>query len=206
MNLKEFDAKQFLLEKGERVGLGIAVTLMVLMLVFSLFMPSKGFFSGSPAKNAEVLEQGSKQLQNALNSAQPTERDLPGKASELIALDTTRLKADFYEDLVWFEPTRSDNPARRPPTIKNIAEAAVSVDRVPVDTYIFSQKFDRIMVLKEQGAARANPTNTRGQNNFAKLYQGMQPPGMSGSGSGSADETTDGDDDQPQRPGRPRCG
>ena len=75
MNLKEFDAKQFLLEKGERVGLGVAVTLMVLMLIFSLFMPSRGFFSGSPSKNAEVLESGSKQLQTALEyRATGTER------------------------------------------------------------------------------------------------------------------------------------
>ncbi len=115
MNLKEFDAKQFLLEKGERVGLGVAVTLMVLMLIFSLFMPSRGFFSGSPSKNAEVLESGSKQLQTALNTAQPEPKDLPGQtAGQLIALDTERLMPQLYEALAWFESNRSDNPAHGP--------------------------------------------------------------------------------------------
>jgi hypothetical protein len=182
MNLKEFDAKQFLLEKGERVGLGIALTLMVLMLIISLFMPSKGFFAGSPSKNAEVLEQGSKQLQQALNTAQPGPADLPGStAGQLIRLDTEKLPAGkVYEDLVWFEPTRSDNPARRPPTIRNLVEAVVRVVAVPIDTYIFSQKFDRIMVLKDQSGGGKNSGNAGGKNALANMYKGMQPPGMGG--------------------------
>ena len=51
-----FDFKKFLLEKGERVGLWTAVGFMVLLLVFSLFMPGSGFLSGSQSANAEVLK------------------------------------------------------------------------------------------------------------------------------------------------------
>jgi hypothetical protein len=79
MSLKEFDYKQFLLEKGEQVGLGVAVTLMVLMLIFNLFMPDKGFFSGSPKTKAKALNDSTQQLETALTSRQPSESDLPEK-------------------------------------------------------------------------------------------------------------------------------
>ena len=77
MNLKEFNAKQFLLEKGEQVGLGIAVTLMVLLLIFSLFMPSKGFFSGSPAAKAQVLNKDATTLETALRTKPIPEGEKP---------------------------------------------------------------------------------------------------------------------------------
>src|SRR6516164_9155518 len=99
MNLKEFDAKQFMLEKGERVGLGVALTLMVLMLIFSLFMPSSGFFSGSPSAKAQPLEEGSKQLTNALATRQPGDNDTPPKdpESRKIDLDAKQLQPALYE-------------------------------------------------------------------------------------------------------------
>ena len=42
INFKEFDYKQFLMEKGEHVGLGVAVGLMVLMLIWSLIPTGEG--------------------------------------------------------------------------------------------------------------------------------------------------------------------
>jgi hypothetical protein len=158
MNLKEFDAKQFMLEKGERVGLGVALTLMVLMLIFSLFMPSSGFFSGSPSAKAQPLEEGSKQLTNKLNTLQPTERDLPDKdpQSRLIALDTERLKPEFYETSKgFFEPNRSESPTRRPPEILAVVESAAQFVRLPIDTYIFNRDFSKITVLQDKGDKKA---------------------------------------------------
>src|SRR6516165_5803380 len=98
MSAKEFNAKQFLLERGEQVGLGIAVALMVLMLIFNLFMPSKGFLSGSHAEKAKPLTEGSDRLQTALNTSKPSKpEDIPPKTEDrLIPLDAALLQPDFY--------------------------------------------------------------------------------------------------------------
>src|SRR5437763_13667399 len=68
----EFDFKQFLLQKGEKVGLWTCVGLGVLMLGYSLFMPGKGFLSGSPNSNALVLEELSKEKENLISNNRPT--------------------------------------------------------------------------------------------------------------------------------------
>lgn len=187
MNLKEFDYKQFLLEKGERVGLGVAVTLMVLMLIYSLFMPSKGFFSGSSSKNAETLTSGSKQLDNALNTAQPTESQLPGEPKgRLIALDTQRLNENYYFPEPIIPSERGDNPTRRPPTILNLVESAVAPAFIPVDTYIFNRDFTNILVLRDkEGRAGGGAPAAAGNkgNPMMAMYKGGSSP-MSGGGSG----------------------
>ena len=69
---------------------------------------------------------------------------------------------------------------RRAPSIKNIHEAAVVVVRVPVDTYIFNENFDQIMVLKNQADKAPIAAKPGANNAFAKMYKGLQPPGMEG--------------------------
>ena len=191
MNLKEFDYKQFMLEKGERVGLGVAVSLMVLMLIFSLFMPKKGFFSGSPSKNAEALSSGSKQLDSALNTAQPSESQLPGEAKgRLIKLDTVALdpRNYFLEPIIPSE--RGDNPTRRPPNILNIAESAVAPAFIPVDTYIFNKDFSTIVVLRDkEGRAGGGPPagGAKGGNPMMGMYgRGIPPMGSGAGGAGGS--------------------
>ncbi len=50
MALKDFDWKEFLLARGEQVGLGISIFLMLVLVVMSLCMPNHGFFIASPAQ------------------------------------------------------------------------------------------------------------------------------------------------------------
>ncbi|HTU88619.1 MAG TPA: hypothetical protein VMF69_00845 [Gemmataceae bacterium] len=185
MSLKEFDAKQFLLEKGERVGLGVAVTLMVLMLIFSLFMPSKGFFSGSPAAKAKELNQSTDRLDNDLRTSQPRDSDLPEKREgKLIALDTQILDADKYaSNSNWFEPRMQEDKSRRPPDIYNVAEAVAEVAAVPIDTYLFRFNPDnvRILVLEDKNRRNAPPGGLGGMRNpFGGLKPGGMPGGMGG--------------------------
>jgi hypothetical protein len=187
MSLKEFDAKQFLLEKGERVGLGIALTLMVLILIFSLFMPSKGFFSGSPAAKAKVLAEGTTKLDNALKSPTnvPKGDDLPQDTKDrLIKLDTTPLGPGNYATLGFFEPAKQESPARRPPKIYNMVEDAVAVKSVLIDTYLFNSDFSTVVVLRESGNNAA--ASAGGNNPFQKMYgnkgKGNTPPGASPQG------------------------
>jgi hypothetical protein len=188
MNLKEFDAKQFMLEKGERVGLGVALTLMVLMLIFSLFMPSSGFFSGSPSGKAQPLEEGSKQLNNALATRTPSDKDLPPdkdpkSAGRLINLDTEQLRPEDYEMARGlFEPSQSDTPTRRPPEVLPVVEAAAEPARLPIDTYIFNSDFSKITVLLDKGERRGGNAGGGGNNPMQRMMQMMGRGGSSGRG------------------------
>lgn len=198
MSLKEFDAKQFLLEKGERVGLGVAVTLMVLMLILSLFMPSKGFFSGSPAGKAKELNNTTADLDNRLKTSQPQEKDLPEKREgKLIAFNTSGLDTDNYGTELFFEPRMKENSARRPPKIYNVEEAVAQVAFIPVDTYMIRPEANppAIMVLQDKdrkvggGPAPGGPGGAGAGNPFAALMRGMpgmQAPGARGGPGGSA--------------------
>jgi hypothetical protein len=186
MNLKEFDAKQFLLEKGERVGLGIALTLMVAMLVFSLFMPSKGLFSASPATKAEELTKDTKALENALASKPLPDSEKPDTdKSRLIKLDTTYLRRENYATLPWFTPGSKENPARRPPEIYNIEEAVAKFVVVPIDTYLFNRDFSQIYVLREEGKS-VKTNGPAGNNPFAAMKGRMPMPGGPGGPGGGA--------------------
>jgi hypothetical protein len=181
MSMKEFDAKQFLLEKGEQVGLGVAVTLMVLMLIRSLFMPSKGFFSGSPATKARELNQSTEQLENALRTSQPRESDLPEqREGKLIDLETAYLSPDNYPTGTWFEPRMKEDNTRRPPKIYNLEEAVASVAAVPIDTYLFrlNRNPPSIMVLEDKARRGAVGAGPGGINPFRQL--GRMPGGLGG--------------------------
>src|SRR5947208_1919128 len=68
----EFDYKQFLLQKGEKVGLWTCVGLGVLMLGYSLFMPGKGFFSGSRDSHAAELGNLSSQKNQLISTNRPS--------------------------------------------------------------------------------------------------------------------------------------
>ncbi|MHB1422866.1 MAG: hypothetical protein ACYC3I_06670 [Gemmataceae bacterium] len=187
VNFKEFDYKQFLLEKGERVGLGVAVALMVLMLVFSLFMPSKGFFSGSPAAKAKELKGSTDQLETAMRTKTPGSNDLPEKGEDrLIKLDTTYLQPEYYKTEGWFEPLQKDNKMRRPPKILNVEEAVAEVAAVPIDTYLFRFDSDpvKILVLRDKDRRNTGGGGAGGNIPFTPR-RGGNMPNMPGGGSGS---------------------
>lgn len=183
MSLKEFDTKQFLLEKGEVVGLYSAIALMVLMLILSLFMPGSGFFSGSPKEKALALKKDTDQLDNSLRTKQPSEKDLPEKREgRLIDIDTRELKADsFAPGGLFFEPRIRENPARRPPRIYNVDEAIVAIAHVPIDVYLFDKNFEKIWVLVDKDGRRSSGGGG-GANSFNPFLQLSKGGGMMGSG------------------------
>jgi hypothetical protein len=67
--LKDFNYKDFLLRYGEYVGFGAVAALIVLLLVLYLFLPGKGFLSGSPTANAKELSDLSKGLDSKIKNA-----------------------------------------------------------------------------------------------------------------------------------------
>lgn len=196
MNLKEFDYKQFLLEKGERVGLIAAGAVAGLILILSLFMPGKGFFSGSPSTKAEALETSTSTVQRKLSSATPSPKDLPqGEAKDnLIPLDTKPLQAQFYEASGWFEPERGGGLDRRPPIVKKPVESMARVVHLQIDTFDFNKDHSKVTVLVDRGGAAGGPQPGGGagggkNNPMAGMMQGaadqMRRRMQGGSGSAS---------------------
>src|SRR5438552_891315 len=68
MALKDFDFKQFLLAKGERVGLALAGAIMLLFFVLFLFLPGRGFFAKSPDANVKEISRETTSVTSRLNA------------------------------------------------------------------------------------------------------------------------------------------
>src|SRR5438552_1169711 len=88
LKLKEFDFKQFLLEKGERVGLYAAGGIAFLIIVLSLFLPGRGILSPSPKKSAEEIKGAAQQKKTLVASAAPSDTE----KKQLREVDPTLLK------------------------------------------------------------------------------------------------------------------
>src|SRR5438128_121956 len=73
MALKDFDYKQFLLERGERVGLYAAGGLGFLLIFLSLIWPGKALFNASPKPAAEEMSKSAKEKNNLVQTASPSE-------------------------------------------------------------------------------------------------------------------------------------
>src|SRR5437773_6729148 len=70
MALKDFDFKQFMLDKGERVALAAAGFFMALLVIFGLII--NGLGSGSASANAEDLTKLRSTADNAFKQSRPT--------------------------------------------------------------------------------------------------------------------------------------
>src|SRR5205807_4303250 len=97
MAMKDFDFKQFMIQKGERVALGVAGFLAFLLIVFNV----KSFLNAGPKKNADVLEKMSKDLNSQLATNTPKkEADIPPKAEDSLGEFTFNFITDPSEYLV----------------------------------------------------------------------------------------------------------
>src|ERR1700676_4878483 len=68
MAMKDFDWKGFMIQKGERVALGVAGFLTLLLFVLSM----KSFFIAGPVKQKELLEKKTKEVDSRRASNKPS--------------------------------------------------------------------------------------------------------------------------------------
>src|SRR5206468_76981 len=66
--LKDFDYKQFFINHGEQVGIGVAAVLTILFIVLGTVM---AVGSGSPQDNAKPIEQETDRVKKELNTRKP---------------------------------------------------------------------------------------------------------------------------------------
>jgi hypothetical protein len=197
MAMKDFDFKQFMLQKGELVGLGAAVGLMV---VFLIIMLVSAFASGSPAEKAKAVDEAATAVERAHTTRQPNpgDPDMPKDPKDkLVAFDFQRLDAPV-EQVALFMGRPPDDTNRRQPEVLPLDEARTAVAHVQVRSYIFitdrDGKVTKVMGLTGEGAnnpaggqdtSRLMGTLTRGRRGGAGFGG---PPAMGGLGPGAGRE------------------
>jgi hypothetical protein len=202
MSMKDFDWKKFFLEKGEKVGIGVAGGLMALLVLTGLFLPGHGFFTAAgPAKNAKDLDDLSKDLKNKLATNKPTDKDDlpdPESAKRRIQLDTKRLDSEDYEMAGIFEGRRHEDTKKRLPTLKNVDEMYVGFGAILVDSYVFNNDWTKLYALKPTNKgdsgdrSLSNAANTFSRGNFGMPAQRPGAPGSRGVGSRGVPGTVQG--------------
>jgi hypothetical protein len=189
MSLKEINFKQFLLTRGERVGLFVALGVLVLMVGLLFVPPLLGFLSAGPEDNAKSLKADADAVARQIDS--PSNKpvnpgDLPQNAEEkLVAFEFRRVNGDRYE-LASLGPSSSvGQVGRRMPRVFGIEEAIVGVNHVNLRTHILDNKSGRwkIIVLKDKEAdPDAKPGKPTGKNPYAEMARQMKgkgrPPGF----------------------------
>jgi hypothetical protein len=156
MNFKDFKGKEFLVEKGERVGLGVALFLMIVLIITSLFIPPNGFFSGSPSDKADSLKNDTTGVENKLRSNKPGPNDQPGDPRDkLIALETQPISLDPYRVTSFFEAQQAGSSSRRPPELYTIDGGAATSVALNVKTYNLIDngegQYTKIILLESGG-------------------------------------------------------
>jgi hypothetical protein len=199
---KKFDFKQFMLQKGEMVGLGLAG---VLLLAVGLTSLVSGLFAGSPSKMAKDLTAATEKVQNGLSSNQPSAADMPGETTGKTG--TFDYKPVEKPEQYAFGPIidvlgGSGSSLRRLPDIFKPEEARVEIAMVGLRIYRLEKKGDgwSICYLKDSGSKQPGALDKSGRDRFAKMYGG--PKGGKGPGMPNMPAMPGSSDDRAPGPGK----
>ena len=161
---KKVDLKELMLEKGERIGLGVAAALMAIMVIVAAV---GGFSRESPADTVAEIQGNARQIENKLLTdppLSPTEVD----KSTLVPVSTDQLNPkdnQFPTDLSIGEPT-NDNK-RRNPDVPVPDEFVTELVRAQVENYIITGQGDKIrigiLVAKDKPGDKDKPTSANPQ-------------------------------------------
>lgn len=148
MAMKDFDFKQFLLQRGELLGLGVAVLLAAVLLLWG----SKGFLAGSPGKTAQEILSKKQQAEQQLDSSTPPP-DLAQVPSGLLrSVEVTAIDPQHYQLASTFiTTTPQEDTKRRNPEVLRPKDFTVKYMRAPYLVYEISKDGTMITVLQGEG-------------------------------------------------------
>ncbi|MFO0879651.1 MAG: hypothetical protein U0840_20080 [Gemmataceae bacterium] len=156
MAKSKVDAKQLLLQHGERIGIAVAGLLAVLLISMSLFMPNRGFFSGSPVAKAKEVDDITNQVNQRLNDPNnlPTDADKPppDSNSKLVALNRDAVTSEGYRVAALVPSDIGGDLGRRVPRVFTVDEAVAQFRHMRIQSYIFDDR-GRIYALRGEGGA-----------------------------------------------------
>lgn len=181
MALKDFDFKQFLLQRGELLGLGVAVLLAAVLLLWG----SKGFLAGSPGKTAQSIQTKKQEAERRLTDSKPPDKLAQVQPELLQSLNVERIDPQRYELVSSFiTTTPQEDTKRRNPEVLRPKEFTVRVFRAPYLIYQLSKDERYITVVLGEAIQGNLP---QGPGLGGRLNMGG--PGMRGFGPGGGDDS-----------------
>ena len=165
MAMKDFEFKKFMVQKGERVALGVAGFLMLLLILFNV----KSFLNAGPKKNADVLEKMTKDLNGKLASNVPTkESDKPGAVEDSLGSFNFNFITDPSEFVVsrLFMTQEPLDMNRRQPELLTPVEGKIAFVQAQTMSYIL-QKNEKTGKLEVK--VRLDSTATTGGTPMAPM-------------------------------------
>jgi hypothetical protein len=185
MAKRDFDFKQFMLQKGDKVGMGVAGGLAVLLLFCGVFMLFGKDASLSPGNNADALNKISADRDQRISSnpISPDERtklrtvdpDLKnGNLNELVLLDPYRLPFPLMPS------NGADDNSRRNPFIFTPVEFRLAIVNPQVGFYIFDKDREMVMIF----ANATKPDKKSGTGNAGGMLSSMKGAGSMGGATG----------------------
>jgi hypothetical protein len=175
MGLKDFNYKQLLLDRGERIGLGAAAVIALFLVATLFIIPGMGFLSGSSGSNADALATATKSVQNGLVVDKPTEADAPGDpTNKLTAFNFGILDEDQtkkYAIAEMFTPIQQGVATRQMPDLLQPKESRTAIVRLQVPSLVFSG--ERLLVLDDASTTGAPGSKMMGSMPNAKKIQDL---------------------------------
>ncbi len=175
LNLKNFDWKKFLLEKGEKVGLGVALFLGLYFLITSLFWPGNGLLATSPSENAKLLTDQAAKVENALRSNQPGTGHKPTDPNAALPeLATYKVKdPDKYQVAMLFHPPHEADANRHQPFVLTPEKGAGKAQAEMAQLRAYWMRDDKqnpgSYIVKVLDSKKASPQNNSAMiNNMAR--------------------------------------
>jgi hypothetical protein len=200
MALKDFDYKQFLLERGERVGLYIAGGLAFLLIFLTLFWPGAAIFHSSPKPEAKTIVEESRKKNDLIRTAAPqgqAEIDTLRKVDSQLLKQAATVSEDpagFRLGSEMFAPRDVRSSKRRNPTIVAPDEFMARIEPAQISNYMFVYERDgtvRVAILKTTKKSEKSGDKKRDPwKQWDNFYQGgnrgggggPSGPGMGGGG------------------------
>jgi hypothetical protein len=192
MGMKDFDFKQFMLQRGEWVGVGVAVAIMLPALVIGA---QKALTSGSASTNAAEVERLAKDAKSRIDrSVPPADADKPPDETNL-QVRTDKVDAEKYAiESPWFWPSSIEDTKRRAPPVLPPAELVATEIRAGMlgNDYEEINKTLYVRVIEEKQATlspkqrrlRDRLKNSGFKSNVGGMggMMGGMMPGMGGQG------------------------
>jgi hypothetical protein len=195
----DFDFKQFMLQKGERVGLYVAAGLAVLLIVLGVLMLAGRDGSLSPGANAAGMQTITKEKEQKILNNKPSDQ----KLAELVAMDPVIAAGGkdmekkyqsgwFLLSNLFFPPISNLDERRREPRVLQPTEFLTKAFGIQAQFYMFNDDMTGLYVLanppppkekddkKKPRGSGTNPADLYG----GKMMQGMMR-GAGGPGGGS---------------------
>jgi hypothetical protein len=181
-SLKDLDWKKVLLEKGEKIGLGVAGLFAALMVLPFLWYMVAG---SGPGANAETLKNATERLEKAQANSTPTDNP---SGDTTVVIKNVKIEDTTPYQLATLTSggAAGDANKRKEPFVLSPVEVIISIVRPQVVSYVFNDALDKIYVVASTDATSSNTGNKGnkpGNNPYGRGggFPGG-PPGMRGGG------------------------